>query len=310
MDFSEFGLIDSIRSRFPVPSKMLGIGDDCAIIPQHDGVDTLVSSDMLIEGSHFILSEISAYQLGWKAVAVNLSDIAAMGGKPVSSFMSIALPSRLNSEWISAFIDGYHEISSRYACALLGGDTTASPDRLCVNIGVIGNCHNGKALLRSGAQVGDKICVSGHLGNSAGGLKLIMEGERNYCPKLVEQHYMVVPRVEEGLLLASCPGVHAMMDISDGIASDLRHILKASGVGAEVDTAAIPISAELSSCCQQFSWDALELALCGGEDYELLFTASVDANIPIEHYVIGQVVEGSKLSWLGSQRDYMGYRHF
>ena len=283
-DLGEFGLIERIRKRFPAPDGVTGIGDDCAVLPQRDGRQTLVSTDMLIEGTHFLRDDISPYQLGWKSAAVNLSDIAAMGGRP------------------------------RFGAALLGGDTTASPDRICINVTVLGECPSGSARTRSAARPGDLVCVTGTLGDSAAGLKAILAGvERDAdVQALIDRHYLPMPRVEEGLRLAAQAGVHAMMDISDGIGSDLEHILEASGVGAEVDPASLPLSAPLQRVCTRQGWDAAELAVCGGEDYELLFTVDPEAEkaLDVPHTVIGRILSGSGLRWLGDARSFSGFDHY
>lgn len=307
----EFGMIDRIRDMFPCDDVCKGIGDDCAIMPGPDGKHTLVSSDMLIEGTHFLLGDISARQLGWKSLAVNLSDIAAMGGTPRASFLSIALPSNLPSSWVKEFLEGYREISSRYSTLLLGGDTCASPDRLCISVTVTGECEAGKAVLRSGAKVGDLICVSGPLGESAAGLRVILDGRSRsaYDEYLVGRHYLPTPRIEEGKILASCPGVHSMMDISDGLASDIRHIMKESGVGAEIEVDRVPLgSGKFGPDCHPSIEDALE----GGEDYELLFTVDpkAEASLGVPHFVIGRIVRGGELVWIGSDRIFQGFRHF
>jgi len=312
MEQGEFSFIEGLKSRFSVPSGITGIGDDCAIIPQCSSNDTLVTSDMLVEGSHFLLDDISPYQLGWKSAAVNLSDIAGMGGKPVGTFLSLAIPPHLSSSWMDEFMDGFQAVSEKFGVPLLGGDTTASPDRLCINVTVLGSSPHGCAKKRSDAVPGDLICVSGFLGDSACGLKVILDGvERNSDAKvLIDRHYLPMPRVDEGLSLSRLSGVHAMMDVSDGVGSDLRHILKASGVGAVVDTAAIPLSDELLSCCGVNGFDPLDFALSGGEDYELLFTMTTDTVPDIPFYVIGEITTGSSILWKGSDKDYKGFTHF
>ena len=269
----EFEFIDSIRKQFSVPEGFTGIGDDCAIIPRGDGLETLVTKDMLVEGVHFLLDRISAYDLGWKSAAVNISDIAAMGGTPVASFLSLALPSALIADglWLNEFISGYRDLSTHFSCPLLGGDTTSSPDGLCIDVTVLGSAPAGHSVKRSGALDGDLVCVSGYLGDSGAGLKLLL-GSAPSAPQacaeigdggsagvgdgeptgfddggsagayLIGKHCRPVPRVEAGLALAGMPGVHSMMDISDGIASDLRHILRASGLSALVECASLPFS--------------------------------------------------------------------
>ena len=584
---------------------VVGIGDDCAVLPQRDGVDTLVTTDLLIEDRHFLLADVSPEDLGWKSAAVNISDIAAMGGRPTASFLSIALPKTLRvrnsgvpytpvpisvdggvkngvpytpapisvdggvkngvpytpapvsvdggvknsapstptpvfldggvkndvpytqapisvdggvnngvpytpapisvdggvknsapstptpvsvdggvkngvpyaqtpisvdggteesrteggeradgvAEWVERFIAGYRELSDRFGVPLLGGDTSASPDKLFVNVTVLGECPHGQAIMRSGARPGDLICVTGTLGDSAAGLKLILErtpdnqdsgspafpqqqvaGCRELrasrsslpplcggplplmCPRvdtvpaapppdrrgavmpdlighLIDRHYRPMPRVLEGQALAAVPGVHAMMDISDGIASDLRHILEASGravtaggqsskvgvgiagvpeevegqraaegqsagrglgnagmpsevegqrvaegqsaergvgndgmpgvvdngvavgnggtgkevpgneepgkweagrVGAEIDLRTLPLSEELREVCAERGWDPMELAVSGGEDYELLFTVAPEA-LPAARRAIASAVAATSL---------------
>lgn len=318
-DLGEFGLIGRIRERFRAPEGVTGIGDDCAVIPQRSGRDTLVSTDMLVEGTHFLRADISPYALGWKSAAVNISDIAAMGGRPTATFLSVALPAGLDAGWMEEFIRGYAEISERFGAALLGGDTTASPDRICINVAVLGECPGGSARLRSAAREGDLVCVTGCLGDSAAGLKAILEGvERDAdVQALIDRHYLPLPRVEEGQRLAATPGVHAMMDISDGIGSDLEHILEASGVIAEIDVADIPLSSVLKRTCKRFGWDPLGLAVGGGEDYELLFTCSRQAEMVLTtpHFVIGRILSGRpdrgrRINWLGADIPARGFDHF
>lgn len=313
-ELGEFGLIEEISRSITPPPGILGIGDDCAVILQLSGMETLVSSDMLIEGTHFLMDDISAYRLGWKSAAVNISDIAAMGGRCTGSFLSYALPKGMQKEWMEEFFRGYNEVSAIYGCPLLGGDTTSSPDRLCISVTVVGECPAGTSRKRSDAREGDLICVTGPLGDSAAGLQVILQGcERDEdAQTLIERHYLPRPRIREGMAIAATEGAHAMMDISDGIGSDLRHILKASGCGAEIDTASIPMSEELKRKCSALGWDALKLAISGGEDFELLFTISEEAEktLDIEHFVIGRISSGHELVWKGSDKDYTGYSHF
>lgn len=313
-ELGEFGLIGRIRADFGAPAGTRGIGDDCAVIPQSSGSDTLVSTDMLVEGSHFLLDDVTPWQLGWKSAAVNFSDIAAMGGEPVGSFLAFALPRTLPEGWIEGFMEGYRAISERYGFPLLGGDTTSSPDRLCICVTVLGRSATGSARLRSDARPGDLVCVTGTLGDSAGGLEVVLKGlpKTGDAAFLVDRHYLPTPRMEEGVKLAATPGVHAMMDISDGIGSDLRHILEESVCGAVVDVNALPLSAPLRSFCDARGLDIVRLATCGGEDYELLFTVCPDAEaaLDVPHTVIGRITAEPGLRWEGSDSDYLGFRHF
>ena len=313
-ELGEFGLVSRIGKRFSVPRGMTGIGDDCAVIPQKSGMDTLVSTDMLIEGTHFLREDADPYDLGWKSAAVNLSDIAAMGGKPVATFLSLALPAGTDTAWVDAFIDGYRYVSAVLSCPLLGGDTSASPDRICINVTVLGECASGKAMTRRGAMYGDFIYVTGTLGDSAAGLKVILEGkERDEdAERLIRRHYRPWPRVKWGQALAGIEGVHAMMDISDGIGSDLNHILEASGGAAEVIVSALPMSAEMVRVCAREGWDPWECAINGGEDYELLFTAAPDTDLSsVPHAKIGRIIGGTGIAWVGAgRRDIHGFRQF
>lgn len=347
MKKGEFELIEWIKEQFAVPEGILGIGDDCAVLPQKEGMETLVSTDMLVEGTHFLMEDIDPYSLGWKSAAVNLSDIAGMGGKPAGTFLSVALPdmmaygSRRHPDGTAAaasddprefftreFIRGYKDISDRFDCPLLGGDTTASEGFLCINVTVLGSCEAGRSRKRSSAQPGDLVCVTGTLGDSAAGLKLVLEvleaqrklsaggaearertwdGDEGWLRK---RHYRPVPRVSEGQKLAATPGVNAMMDISDGIASDLKHILEASGTGARIDVRSLPLSAELRRVCARRGWDPAELAAGGGEDYELLFTCRPGTDVPVPHTVIGEILAAPGLQWTGTDRTFNGYHHF
>lgn len=309
----EFGLIEQIKSRFAVPVGVEGIGDDCAILPQQEGRDTLVSTDLLVEGVHFLRNDIPPQLLGWKSAAVNLSDIAAMGGSPIGTFLSIALPHNVEAHWVEQFLDGYKEISDIFNTPLLGGDTTSSIDKICINVGVLGETLRGHSKKRSMAQIGDFVCVTGCLGDSACGLQIVLNHVERHADEkhLVERHYRPVPRVEMGLQLAQNNAVHAMMDISDGIGSDLNHILKASKVGAAVDVERIPLSVEMQRVCKMQGWNPLDLAIGGGEDYELLFTASRDAILPEGCAVIGEITnEASGLVWVNASKNYKGFCHF
>ena len=313
----EFGFIDMIRQRFNVPVGMMGIGDDCAVIPAGKS-EFIYSTDMLMEGVHFLRDVASPEDIGWKSLAVNLSDIAAMGGTPSATFLSIALPKDVQGEWAERFIEGYAELSKRLNVSLLGGDTTSSLRDIAINVGVLGRVPPGKSVKRSGASVGHGIYVTGNLGDSAGGLQAILNNwdKTQEVESLIQSHIKPMPRIEEGQALMNTELIGAMMDISDGIASDLRHIMKASGVGAEVHLDRIPMSYNLKWACEKYGKNAYALAAGGGEDYELLFTAPADiedlVDFPI--YRIGEVVPGNSLTWLENGNavdfDVQGFNHF
>lgn len=316
---TEFGLIDFIHNHFEeVPQGVVGIGDDCAVIVGTER-DTLFSTDLLVEGVHFLRSKASPEAVGWKSAAVNLSDIAAMGGEPMATFLSIALPHDARGEWAERFVEGYAEISRLFGVPLLGGDTTSSLRDIAINVGVMGLCEHGKAALRSGAKVGDTIFVTGNLGDSGAGLKVLLgdlsrSEEGDY---LIGKHLRPMPRLAEGRKLLATGLVGAMMDISDGIASDLGHILRASGVGAEVELDRLPLSPELECLCEREGWEKYYLATSAGEDYELLLTApeEIADRVDFPLYPIGRIVAGkAEIEWLekGKKIEFngKGFTHF
>lgn len=313
----EFGFIDFIKERFPSPDGVCGIGDDCAVIPSPPG-ELLFSTDLLMEGVHFLREESSPEDIGWKAAAVNISDIAAMGGIPMATFLSIALPKDAQGEWAERFMEGYSQISRQFGVPLLGGDTTSSLRDVAVNVGILGRCQTGGRSMRSSAMVGEFIYVTGPLGDSAGGLHAILNGlERSDdVDFLIGKHKRPIPRVKEGLALVKSGKVGAMMDISDGIASDLRHILKASGAGAEVHLDRIPLSEPLRRVCDEHALDCHRFSTGGGEDYELLFTApdGIEDHLDFPVYQIGEIVPGDSLTWIQNGRtvdfEIKGYNHF
>lgn len=328
-EIGEFGFIERFKPMFRhlVPSDFISIGDDCAIIPANDEEEWLVTTDLLMEDVHFLRNAITPEQLGYKALAVNLSDIASMGGTAIGSFLSIAIPADMEVEYLDGIMQGYHTISEKYNCPLLGGDTTKSVKHLAINVCVIGKCPKGKARQRNMAQVGDVLCCTGLLGDSAGGLQAILQQAESSeaVSYLIEKHHLPEPRMNEGQFLAEQTGVHAMMDISDGIASDLKHILKASGVAALVQLDKIPVSTQLKTLAKQLAFDALEQATSGGEDYELLLTVAADQLPALQKrfqekfgkplYAIGFITEGApEISWYNGYEkvafNKSGFNHF
>ena len=348
MALGEFDFIEQLRELFPSPDGVLGIGDDCAVVPfsaarglpgiaTDAGGELLVSTDLLTEGVHFRLDWMTPWQLGWKSAMVNISDIAAMGGIPRWSFLSLAIPESHKDTDLMAFMQGFKEASDRYGVQLLGGDTCRSKALLTVNVTIMGTCEAGSSVKRSGAQAGDLICVSGTLGDSAAGLALLQEGRQgggegtypsrniadNRSKRLVKHHLEPVARVELGRALAAMPGIGAMMDLSDGLAADLPHILEASSVacgrsiGAHIDVSILPFSADCIDTCEERGWDVWSKGLEGGEDYELLFTCRSDA--PLESLlqtglpaitVVGRITETPGIQWQGTDRSFSGFRHF
>lgn len=326
----EFGIIqDLIAPEFKelVQQHMTGIGDDCAIIPINDKTSHIFTTDMLVENRHFLRGKISPFQLGYKSLAVNLSDIAAMGGTPRASYLSLGLPSDIEISWVEEFMKGYKSLSAEFNVPLLGGDTTSSDDTIIINVGVNGEIHHEKIKRRSEARSGDLICVTGHLGNSAAGLKMLLSDipVSTANEDILLQHLMPRPHVPEGLWLAESKSVHAMIDLSDGIGSDLMHILKASGVAAHIALEKLPFSDALVRLAQDQNWEAQELAVSGGEDYVLLLTVSADAyenmaksfreSFNSALYCIGSIEKAAprvRYTYNGKEQDSSktGFRHF
>lgn len=276
-ELGEFGFIARIGRRFPLEGGAVcqGIGDDAAILALPEQSHLLFTTDQLIEGFHFRLETTSARDLGQKALAVNLSDIAAMGGTPLGFTVSLGIPSaRLSVEFLDEFYAGIAAMANQAGAALVGGDTSESGERLVISVALLGTAPEGKELRRSGACHGDDIYVTGWLGDAALGLTLLEQGRQDpHTSRVRARHLRPEPRLREGRLLAGRGIPHAMIDISDGLLADLGHLLEASGLGAEIEIAALPLSTDFQMWAGETAPEPLELALGGGEDYELLFCA-------------------------------------
>ncbi|MBI5746780.1 MAG: thiamine-phosphate kinase [Nitrospirae bacterium] len=323
----EFGLIDRIRKRFP-PSKrslLVGIGDDSAVLRPKKDMDILLTTDLLVEDIHFDLKYTTFRELGYKALAVNISDIAAMGGIPRYLVVSLAIPGGLDIKDIDELYKGIGILAKRFGINLAGGDTSASKKGIFISITLLGDVEPGIVIARSGASVGDSIIVTGNLGDSSAGLEVLKKREnagRGY-KYLKKRHLMPIPRVDEGRLLATNKLATSMIDISDGLLSDLSHILDESGVGAELFLDKIPISAPLRRYAARVGASPLRFALSGGEDYELLLTASKASTQKVVCSplltktgvsVIGRITKHKGIKWAGDykiEEDFLkGYDHF
>ncbi|MEX0928620.1 MAG: thiamine-phosphate kinase [Balneolales bacterium] len=276
-ELGEFGLIDQIKKRFEedYTESVTGIGDDCAVIPKNERELSLVTCDTLIEDIHFKMDKIEPENLGYKSLAVNISDIAAMGGKAEYAFLSLAMPGDMSCTWIDRYLGGLHDLAREEGLILLGGDTTRSPERMAITITVIGSVDNRNVKRRSGAKPDDVICVTGYLGDSGGGLQLLLENrevkDEQEC-QLVNAHNRPKAFHSEGRWLSTQPGVHAMIDISDGLASDASHIAKASALSLLIETERLPVSGSLKAVSKRHGWNIQQLAVSAGEDYVLLCT--------------------------------------
>lgn len=251
----------------------VGIGDDAALIKPGEGMWLLTTKDMLVEGVHFLLSAGSAIDLGYKSLAVNVSDIAAMGGTPRHAYIGLAIPKSTTVEFILDFYRGVKEVADRYGMQISGGDTVASLGPLVISITVQGEVKREHVLLRSGASPGDILCVTGSLGASAAGLAIILD--KLDCPEGLRQeafrfHARPMPRVTEAAYLAESGGVSAALDISDGLLKDLEEICEASGCGAVICEEQLPIHPAAKAVAALQGSSPGQLALNGGEDYELL----------------------------------------
>jgi thiamine-monophosphate kinase len=266
---SEFDLIKQYFKRARPPRATLGIGDDCALLAPTAGTQMAISSDMLVEGRHFFAGA-DARMLGHKCLAVNLSDLAAMGAKPIAFTLALALP-EANPDWLAGFSRGLFELADEFDCELIGGDTTKGPLTICITI--FGELAPGQALRRDAARAGDDVWISGTLGDA----RLALAGLRDECALdaatlqlAAPRMHMPAPRVALGRALATAGLAHAALDISDGLAGDLAHILAASGVGATLDADALPAGPALATQERPLR---RRFTAAGGDDYELCFTA-------------------------------------
>ncbi len=292
---SEFDLIQRHFTR-ATPSAALGVGDDAALLRVNIGMELAVSTDMLVSGTHFF-ADADPFLLGHKTLAVNLSDMAAMGAQPRWALLSLSLP-EVNETWLQQFSDGFFALAQRYGVELVGGDTTRGSLNLCVTI--MGEAPQGAALQRSGAQVGDDVWVSGRLGDAALALAHLQGHIRLSAPEYAAcapALHQPQPRIALGLALRGV--AHSAIDISDGLLADLGHILECSQVGAQLDFAALPVSATVSRYLGQPP--GKQCALSGGDDYELCFTVPsarhaevlrIGAQLDLPLTRIGKIVAG------------------
>jgi thiamine-monophosphate kinase len=257
----------------PTLSVPLGIGDDAALFAAKPGYQTILTCDWFLEGSHFLRDKHTADVVGWKCLARAISDVAAMGGEPRCFLLSMALPSSHTGRWLNEFLLGVRRAALRFKCPLVGGDTTRRREIL-INVTVVGEVRAGHAVLRSGARPGDVVVVSGRLGEAELGLRLLRSRSRSdkKDPSL-RKHRYPEPRLALGRYLSNRRIATAMMDLSDGLSSDLPRLCAASGVGARIAAAKIP-TVDVAARRGAKSFDPLDLALNGGDDYELLFTVS------------------------------------
>ncbi|UCH50624.1 MAG: thiamine-phosphate kinase [Chloroflexota bacterium] len=304
-ELGEFGLIELLaniinRTRNPQDDSwqqvILGIGDDAAAWKSEENVQ-LATTDSLVQDTHFDLNIITWEELGWKAIAVNLSDIAAMGGTPRYALISLALPGELETDCIENLYKGMAQIANQFGVAIVGGNI-ASSSKTMISVTVLGSLESTSALTRSAAIPGDQVAVTGNLGLSAAGLKMLrqhLKFDVETTRLLREAHSTPIPRIDEGQILLH-RGVKAAIDISDGLLADLTHICQASKVSARINQNTVPVHPTVQ---KNFKSDYLQLALSGGEDYELLFTTSsqiinrLKKAMPCPVTMIGEITQGT-----------------
>ena len=326
---AERELIAGIRARARRfgPGVRLGIGDDCAVLAPRAGHELVVTTDMLLEGRHFRREWHTPESVGHRCLARGLSDIAAMGARPVAAFLSIAIPAEMaepggkgggrEQSWMERFMDGLLTLAAAHRVTLAGGDSAESPCGMLADIVVMGEAPRGKALLRSGARAGDWIYVTGALGGAAAELERLERSSRwgaamrklTRAADATHPHFFPQPRIAAGLALQRRGLATAAIDVSDGLSTDLDHLCEESQLRAEVDAAAVPVHA-LAMEAERRRWteSALGLALNGGEDYELLFTARPGARVPKTMGGVAVRAVGRMLP-ANARKPRMGLRH-
>ncbi len=316
-DLGEFGFIDKMRAWLPAPmldgAALVGIGDDAAVARLRDGTSLVATVDALVEGVHFRLDWSSAADVGFKAVSVNVSDLAAMGAQPRYLLVVLCAPPTLDEDTLAGLYTGIAEACAIYGTEVIGGDTVRSSE-LILSVTAIGEIE-GDPLRRSGASVGDALAVTGLLGRAAAGVNLLLSADpKDVVPEdglaCLHAHRRPVARVSEGTRLQAA-GVHAAIDISDGLASDARRIAEASGVGVEISN--LPIAPEARGVAEARGWDVAQMVLGGGEDLELLVAVDRSQVEPLGLIEIGRVVTDGV--WLvrdgeRTELDALGYDHF
>lgn len=323
----EFGLIERIK-KWVTPddsSVVVGIGDDAAVVEDRPDLYRLITTDAFVEGVHFRREFATPWQIGWKAMAANLSDIAAIGGEPRWAVVSVAFSETISVEEVEELYRGMNAVCSPFGCSIVGGDTSFSPDRMLISIAVIGEVEKERLTLRKGAKIGDAICVTGELGGSEAGLQVLKE-KGPTDEDVVRRHLEPRPRLREARTMGEVGRIHAMIDISDGLSSEIHHICRESRVGARLFAAKIPICPGAREIARKVGRSPMDYALGGGEDFELLFTlcpgevervrSHLLNNIRTPVAVIGEIVELRKGVVLvgedGREREMpqSGYQHF
>jgi thiamine-monophosphate kinase len=304
-DIGEFGFIDRVREGSVVRRKGLirGIGDDCCVFASSRGLLTLFTTDMLVQEVHFLLDLTPPYKLGRKSLAVNISDIAAMGGIPREALISLAIPETVEIDYLDSLYDGMKSIAREFAVNLAGGDTSLSPRHLIISVAMVGEVREDEIVYRSGAGEGEVVFLTGPVGSSAAGLDMSLsrrfsQGQEEF----LNAHWDPLPHFKQGRIIAASGLARSLIDVSDGVCADLGHICAASDVGAVIEEERIPTIAGFRDYCQRFELDPKDLSLRVGEDYVLLGTVPQESRGELEEalrsegcefFPIGTTVAGS-----------------
>jgi thiamine-monophosphate kinase len=313
-ELGEFPLIERLSGLVASggPGVMLGIGDDAAVLEGTGEWLQLATVDAQVEGVHFLRQSIEPEQLGKRALAVNVSDIAAMGGEPQFALVSLVVADDLEAEWLSGVYEGLQDAAARFGVTVVGGNVSRSTGANMLDLCLLGRVRREELLLRSGARPGDLVLVTGSLGEAAAGLRILRQPAR--FGALPERHGPVgrfltpTPRLSEARLIAGLKLAGAMIDLSDGLSSDIQHLCDRSGVGVRLWTERLPVSEGVRKVAAEEGVPAAELALGGGEDYELCFTVSATAAMALKEAVesgtgtpvsvIGEIIPAEKGRWL------------
>jgi len=308
-------IVGGVRNK----SVLLGIGDDCARLQVPSGHEMLVTTDFSLENVHFRRKWHPAESVGHRCLARGLSDIAAMGGTPVAAFLSLALPKDLPQLWVDGFMRGFLKLARRHGVQLAGGDTAQSPNGVLADVSVVGSVPRGTSVMRVGARPGDILYVTGELGASAATLQTLMGNAKKISAQRHKEHFYPEPRVKAGQYLCEKKIARAMIDVSDGLSVDVAHLCEESGVGAMILADRLPMERAMEILPHEKA--ALQAALHGGEDYELLFTARVNTRVPnriagVAITPIGIITKSKKISLTDSMLrtigplEARGWEHF
>jgi thiamine-monophosphate kinase len=307
-EIGEFGLLERIFPRLPVSrATLVGPGDDAALVAIRGG-RVVATTDMLVEGRHFRLDWSSARDIGRKAAAQNLADVAAMGGVGVALLVALALPAEVDVSWVEELYDGFHDECEPVGAGVVGGDLVRSENGITISVTALGSMRGREAVTRAGARPGDVVAVAGRIGWSAAGLAVLSRGFRT--PRaLVDAHRFPQVPYAAGPLAADL-GATAMCDISDGLVADLRRLALASGVSIEITTETLEVTPQMRDAAQALGVDPVRWLLDGGEDHALLATFPAGVELPEPWRTIGRVVRGRGVYVNGSPSEDAGFDHF